>query len=428
MTTICTTRLRNARAMRPQSASGFTLVEIAIVVVIVSVLLTLGITALNAQITNTAISATKKKQSTIQDSLTTYLGLHGQLPCPDTDYAVAPDGIENRANGGSPAVVPNTTLVCLNNYGIIPYVTLGLPQEAAVDGWDNFFTYYVSNAVAANADWTLTTNFHMGNVGAFNVWSTTGITTPLASTAVRTGAVVVIVSHGRNGNGAVTVQGTFNTPPPTTNDEYLNTVACKSALGNPALCTAVDFWKRDSTDSTTAPGGPFDDIVLYLEPSDLLTPLTKDGTFQGPVGVTKQTLSTLSDQMIGAMIASSVAVPSLTNSPTFMAQLNPTLVSLVPDTYTIPGTLDAWGNPVRLILGSAPPLPPVQIGFPYYLHFNSNINLLCNQFATAYTLASNGPDGLPNTADDVSLSVSVGTVIKILTAGSVAMTGTQCGS
>jgi prepilin-type N-terminal cleavage/methylation domain-containing protein len=412
------------------SNRGFTLVEIAIVVVIVSVLLTLGITALNAQLTNTAISATKKKQSTIQDSLTTYLGLHGQLPCPDVDYlTLAPDGIENRGATGTPAIPPVTTNACASNYGIVPYVTLGLPQEAAVDGWDNFFSYYVSNNAPANADWSLVANFHMGNVGAFNVWSTTGIATPLASTAGRTGAVVLVVSHGKNGYGAITVQGTPNTPPPVGNDEYLNTLACKANPGSAPLCTAVDFWKRDSTDSTTAPGGPFDDIVLFLEPSDLLTPLTKDGTFQGPVGVTKQTLSTLSDQITSAMVATSGAIPSVGNSPTFMAQLNPVQVSLLPDTYTIPGTLDAWGNPVRMIFGSAPPLPPVQVGSPFYLHFGSNINpTFCNQFATAYTLASNGPDGLPNTADDVSLSVSIGTLIKIFTAGSVAMTGTQCGS
>jgi hypothetical protein len=132
------------------------------------------------------------------------------------------------------------------------------------------------------------------------------------------------------------------------------------------------------------------------------------------------------------MVSASAAIPSVTNSAAFMAQLNPTQVSLLPDTYTIPGTLDAWGNPVRLILGSAPPLPPVQVTQPtFFLHFNSNINpIYCNQFATAYTLASNGPDGVPNTADDVSYSVSIGTLIKLFTAGSVAMSviPPQCGS
>ena len=311
-------------------------------------------------------------------------------------------------------------------------MTLGLPQEAALDGWDNYFSYFVSNNGAASADWTLASKFSVGNVGAFNVYSTNGTANFLANSnaLVRTGAVVVLISHGRNGNGAYTSQGTPNTPPNTANDEYLNTLACKANLGTPAACTAVDFWKRDATDTASAAGGPFDDIVLFLEPSDLITPLTRDGTLQSPVGVTKQTLSNLSDQFIGAVIADGTgALPSVGNSASFMAQLNPVPVSTNPDTYTIPGTLDAWGNPVRLILGSASPLPPVQVSQPtYYLHFGTNINLLCNQFATAYILISNGPDGQPNTSDDVSFSVSIGTLIKLLTSGSVAMTGSQCGS
>jgi prepilin-type N-terminal cleavage/methylation domain-containing protein len=428
MNSIRTRNRRVKRSTHRDHTAGFTLVEIAIVVVIASVLLTMGIAALNAQLTNTAISVTKKKQSTIQDSLTTYFGLHGQLPCPDVNpvLTLPPDGIEKRTQMGPP-IVTTSPCVNLNAYGILPYVTLGLPQDAALDGWDNFFSYYVSNT-PANADWTLTQNFHMGNVGEYNVWATTGIVTPLASVAARTGAIVLVVSHGRNGNGAFTVQGTANTAPLQTNDEYLNTLACKLNPGSAPLCTSIDFWKRDATDNAVV-GGPFDDIVMYLEPSDLLTPLTKDGTLQSPVGVTKQTLSNLSDQITSAMVSASGAIPSAGNSPAFMAQLNPSLVSLVPDTYTIPGTLDAWGNPVRLILGSAPPLPPVQVGQLFYLHFGSNINpTFCNQFATAYILASNGPDGLPNTADDVSYSVSIGTLIRLFTAGSVAMTGLQCGS
>lgn len=425
----------NAREVRTQVASGFTLVEIAIVVVIISVLLTFGIAALNAQLTNTAISVTKKKQSTIQDSLTSYLGLHNRLPCPDTDYlTLQPDGIENRTNGGTVAVPPIPTLACAASFGIIPYVTLGLPPDTARDGWDNYFSYYVSNVPAppVATDWTLTANFQLGNFGAFNVYSTTGNTQPLALASQRTGAVVVIVSHGRNGYGAITAQGTVNDTAPIQGfDEYLNTLACKANLGNPAACTAVDYWKRDPTDNATAPGGPFDDIVLYLMPSDLITPLTKDGTFQGPVGVTRQTLSGLSDQITGAVIATgNGSLPTLL-SP-FMLQLAPVAVSASPDTYSIPvvanGPVDAWGNPIRLILGSAPPLPPVEIATAFYLHLGNSITTLCNPLATAYILTSGGPDGVFGTPDDVSFSVSIGTLSKIITSGGVALAGTQCGS
>jgi prepilin-type N-terminal cleavage/methylation domain-containing protein len=380
---------------RARAAAGFTLVEIAVVVVIISALLTMGIAALNAQLASAAVSATKKKQSTIQDALTTYLGLHGQLPCPDTDiFTNVPDGIENRQNGGSPAVQPITTLACATNFGVLPYVTLGLPQDMALDGWDNYFSYYVSNNAVANSDWTLTTTFHTGNLGAFNIYSTNSAInggTPLALVAQRTGAVVAIASHGRNGFGAYTVQGTPNTGASTANDEYANTLSCKQAPGSGPACNLTDFYKRDTTDNTAATGGPFDDIVLFLEPGDLLTPLTKDGTMQGPVGTTRQTLSNLSDFIVAGTIANGGALPIL------------------------PVTNDAWGNAISVQWG--PTLAP-----------NGHVTTTCIPTNAAYTLTSNGPDNIQGNADDVTQTVSVATVIKLMAGGGAVVSSGACGS
>jgi hypothetical protein len=269
---------------------------------------------------------------------------------------------------------------------------LGLPQDMALDGWDNFFSYYVSNVPAnSNTDWTLTTSFRVGDLGAFNVYSTTGNTNFLANASplVRTGAVVLIVSHGKNGLGAITQQGTSNTP--ATNDEYLNTLACKAAPGSAPLCTGVDFWKRDATDNALVLGGPFDDIVLFLEPGDLITPLIKDGTLQGPISTTRQTLSGLSDIVMSGAVSSIPA--GAINAPAL--------------------PVDAWGNPI--------------IWTPSFVAGGHVTTLCAVPTAVVYTLTSNGPDGLNGTADDVIFPITVANVTKVLTSAGVTMSGGACG-
>lgn len=54
--------------------SGFTLVELAVVVFLVALMASVGLAVLNAQVANANISATKKKQETIKDVPIAYLG------------------------------------------------------------------------------------------------------------------------------------------------------------------------------------------------------------------------------------------------------------------------------------------------------------------------------------------------------------------
>ena len=99
-------------------------------------LLTIGLSAFNAQLTNAALSTTAKKQAVIKDALAGYLLRYSRLPCPDSDF-FAPDGIENRTNGGTEATPPDATLACATVFGILPYRTLGLARTDALDAWEN---------------------------------------------------------------------------------------------------------------------------------------------------------------------------------------------------------------------------------------------------------------------------------------------------
>jgi hypothetical protein len=81
--------------------------------------------------------------------------------------------------------------------------------------------------------------------------------------------VVMIISHGKNGSGARSGQGTVLAAP-TGADELTNAAA--------ASTTFVD---KAFTEAPAAPGGIFDDLIAYMTPGDLLQPLVDDKTLKG---------------------------------------------------------------------------------------------------------------------------------------------------
>jgi prepilin-type N-terminal cleavage/methylation domain-containing protein len=97
---------------RMKQQSGFTLVELAVVVLLIGMIATMGISALNAQLANAAISATKKKQDTIKDALIAYLGKYKRLPCPAIDITVTPLSFS--------ATPPATVIYTLTDASAIP--------------------------------------------------------------------------------------------------------------------------------------------------------------------------------------------------------------------------------------------------------------------------------------------------------------------
>lgn len=265
-------------------AAGFTLAEMAIVVLLVGIMLTMGLGMLNAQRDQAAISVTKQREALIQDALVAYLGQNKRLPCPDLDFA-APDGSgdDDRLTAG------NTTTRCAAAFGLIPFANLGLTREMALDGWDNFFSYQVS--VTPN-NWTLTASFNAGSTGGIisNSRDAAGALAQIAGNAV-----AVIISHGRNGSGAYTVKGTRNALPTAGTDELANT------NGN----LPATKWKREFTDSAAATGGLFDDVVMVLQPGDLISPLLQRKgakSFEEEVAQAQQDIEAIKSALIGYAI------------------------------------------------------------------------------------------------------------------------------
>jgi prepilin-type N-terminal cleavage/methylation domain-containing protein len=239
--------------------AGFSLLEMAVVIALMSVMLTMGLGLMNAKMESAAQSETKLKQEKIKVALVAFLRQNGRLPCPNR----APwDGLEM-----SP---------CLNNNGrgIIPWRALGLSRSDVVDGWGNFISYRISNRTPASSkNWTITSDTTAFTVNELNNPSIALTVQERfdngALSLLSDKAVVVLVSHGKNGLGARTVAGTSLTAPAGA-DEAAN-----------AAAASVTFFVRRPNEVAASVGGLFDDMVTYMTPSDLLQPLIEDKTLRG---------------------------------------------------------------------------------------------------------------------------------------------------
>lgn len=136
--------------------NGFSLVEMAIVLVIVALLLAGLLPTLSSQVEQQRRSETRKQMDEIKEALIGYAIINGALPCPtfQTDPTHAGYGV---AAATCPA--PTTE-------GYLPWKTLGLPETdawglkrvATANPWLGYFRYRVEPAFALPFNLAATSN------------------------------------------------------------------------------------------------------------------------------------------------------------------------------------------------------------------------------------------------------------------------------
>ena len=211
--------------------SGFTLIEMAVVLLILALLagsLTVG---LSSHLARRAEAATDEALAEARDALLGYVVRKGFFPCPAKSTA---DGAEDRDSAG-----------CRKTVGLLPWAALGIQ---GVDGWSHRLRYAVTDTYTRPI-----TNMDDGKIdivtrnldGAELKLTTEGGKTP-----------VVVLSHGPNGLGAIDQDGNALIAPPSGTDEARN------ASGDGKL-----FYSRTLSENPGASGGAFDDRVTWLSPN-----------------------------------------------------------------------------------------------------------------------------------------------------------------
>ena len=127
-----------------RKSRGFSLVEIAIVLAILGFVLTIGLQASGAYFSHERRKVSLARVAGLDVALANYVAVQGRLPCPaDGSLAtgVALAGVEARTAATGVCTAMDT--------GVVPWVTLGVTEAEALDGWNNRITYRTVSAVAA---------------------------------------------------------------------------------------------------------------------------------------------------------------------------------------------------------------------------------------------------------------------------------------
>lgn len=182
-------------------ASGFTLVELAIVILISGILLVSWLDASRVWLENRRRDTTMERISLIHDAMTHYYARNSAYPCPvapvvsrpdvKTDYCATLDAATQRQAEQHGVAFITSKAGRRIVEGAVPYRQLDIPRESTIDGWGNQFTYAVTGSLTTHD----TFNANDGGIDIVDE-NDTSLIEPSAS------ALWAVASHGPDGSGA----------------------------------------------------------------------------------------------------------------------------------------------------------------------------------------------------------------------------------
>ena len=252
--------------MRTQPQYGFTLIEVAIVFVIIAALLSYVFMPLRAQLETANINKARSKLAEIEESIYGFAIANGRIPCPTIPGV---SGIEDPLN---------TATDCNNYIGFVPSGTLGIKGEVNCDGlltdpWGRPYMYSVTDSnISGNGDFVVPDGIRDAGGPAstapnikvcndLNVNCTAG-----GGSASTENAVAVIFSMGTRTRANSTEEDENAGEGPN----------MPSTCGLPAYELGNDA-QYYSAQRIEVAGQEFDDIVIWISPNILFSKLLQAG-------------------------------------------------------------------------------------------------------------------------------------------------------
>ena len=254
-----------------RNARGFTLVEVLVVLIIFGIVLTMAAAVTRGLAAGQKRSNTVTRMQTVDAAIAQFVAVQKRMPCP------ADGTLASTANTAGVEVAPDVNGCSNQANGVVPWVSLGLTETDATDGWDRRFTYRTEQSLgktmdmsqcdpaggagavagacaagctsAAVAACTTPQNFLSGKGLQIRNVAGTVVMNPAAVPA--TGAAYVVISAGETGGGAFLNTGVIGTTTTTDGTEEQKNYANFAGAG---------YYVDDSI-SDVAGATHFDDLV-----------------------------------------------------------------------------------------------------------------------------------------------------------------------
>lgn len=233
---------------------GFSLIELALVLVILTLALGGALVPLNAQIEHKQWHDTEQRLQAVHAALLGFVVRNGRLPCPASN---ASNGVESPVNGG----------VCTNPYdGYVPAVSLGLNQldthGYVLDAWGSRLRYAVAKSTAS----AFTTTDGIKNAGLSTLQSELQVCAAVAGTTSNScGSAVALSSSGTNAPPAIIYS--------------IGKIATASSADEAANQDNNAIFVSHTLTTAAATTGIFDDVVVWLSPNVLYGQMVAAGMF-----------------------------------------------------------------------------------------------------------------------------------------------------
>jgi prepilin-type N-terminal cleavage/methylation domain-containing protein len=253
-----------------QLQRGFTLVEMAIVLVIFGLLLAALLVPLQAQRDLALQTETNNTLNVARKALLGFAQTQGRLPCPATNNGTAafPDDTGNAS--------PNASGACAQQVGFLPAATLGIqPTDAqgfALDGWNNRIRYAVTQVNTAGAPTPdFTTTGDMANIGITNLQPNLRVCSTSTNVQLTTcSPLAPIESNFSINNAVIVIYSTGATA-------GLGSAGQADEMENLNAVAGVDTVFVSHEERGNDPNGEFDHLVVWISPFVLYNAMIEAG-------------------------------------------------------------------------------------------------------------------------------------------------------
>ncbi len=221
-----------------QKKSGFSLIELSIIIAVFSVMMTGVLTQYTADSEKKSVGDTFNRMVTVDAALKYYLANKGHLPCPasltkkkeDVSEPANLFGRQTDCSATKPAGTYDKRVVdgtdSINNgdirIGMIPVRTLGLSDAYAFDNWGRRYTYVVPKKLAiSKAEFddytpldsrrlTIEVDDTTDEYGIIDLTDTGS--THIYGDKTHEKIAYILISHGASGSGGFNIDGVEGTP------------------------------------------------------------------------------------------------------------------------------------------------------------------------------------------------------------------------